>query len=77
MQDMFSGGEGPDPLVQIKEKEIAQRAEDDKARNAIDQQRLALDQQKAQQTNQINLQKLQLQQEKVHQTQQPGGRYAA
>jgi hypothetical protein len=27
MQDKFAGGEGPDPLVQIKEKEIAQRAE--------------------------------------------------
>lgn len=75
MQEQFAGGDGPDPLVQIKEKEIAQRAEDDKARNAIDQQRLALDQQKAQQTNQINLQKLQLQQEKVNQTQQQGGQY--
>jgi hypothetical protein len=75
MQEQFAGGDGPDPLVQIKEKEIAQRAEDDKARNAIDQQRLALDQQKAQQINQINLQKLQLQQEKVNQTQQQGGQY--
>jgi hypothetical protein len=77
MQDKFAGGEGPDPLVQIKEKEIAQRAEADKARIGLDQQRLALDQQKAQQTNQVNQQKLQLQQEKVNQTQQPGGRYAA
>ena len=77
MQEKFAGGEGPDPLVQIKEKEIAQRAEADKARIGLDQQRLALDQQKAQQTNQINQQKLQLQQAKVSQPPQPGGRYAA
>jgi len=77
MQEKFTGGEGPDPLVQIKEKEIAQRAEADKARIGLDQQRLALDQQKAQQTNQINQQKLQLQQAKVSQPPQPGGRYAA
>jgi hypothetical protein len=77
MQETFAGGEGPDPLVQIKEKEIAQRAEADKARIGLDQQRLALDQQKAQQTNQINQQKLLLQQEKVSQPQQPGGQYAA
>jgi hypothetical protein len=77
MQDKFAGGEGPDPLVQIKEKEIAQRAQADQARIGIDQQRLALDQQKAQQTNQINMQKLQLQQQKNNQPQQPGGQYAA
>jgi hypothetical protein len=77
MQDKFTGGEGPDPLVQIKEKEIAQRAQADQARIGIDQQRLALDQQKAQQTNQINMQKLQLQQQKTNQSQQPGGQYAA
>jgi len=77
MQDKFAGGEGPDPLVQIKEKEIAQRAQADQARIGIDQQRLALDQQKAQQTNQLNMQKLQLQQQKINQPQQPGGQYAA
>ena len=77
MQEKFAGGEGPDPLVQIKEKEIAQRAEADKARIGLDQQRLALDQQKAQQTNPINQQKLHLQQAQVSQPPQPGGRYAA
>jgi len=77
MQEKLAGGEGPDPLIQLKEKEIAQRAEADKARIGLDQQRLGLDQQKEQQTNQINLQKLQLQQAKVSQPQQPGGRYAA
>ena len=74
MQEAFAGGEGPDPLVQLKEKEIAQRAQADQARINIDQQRLALDQQKSQETNQINRQKLQLQQAKLN---QPGGQYAA
>jgi hypothetical protein len=74
MQEAFAGGEGPDPLVVLKEKEIAQRGQADQARINIDQQRLALDQQKAQETNQINQQKLQLQQAKIN---QPGGQYAA
>jgi hypothetical protein len=74
MQEALAGGEGPDPLVQLKEKEIAQRAQADQARINIDQQRLGLDQQKAQETNQINRQKLQLQQAKLN---QPGGQYAA
>jgi hypothetical protein len=72
MQEAFAGGEGPDPLVLLKEKEIAQRGQADQARINIDQQRLALDQQKAQETSQINRQKLQLQQAKVN---QPGGQY--
>jgi hypothetical protein len=76
MQESFAGGDGPDPLVQLKEKEIAQRGQADQARIGIDQQRLALDQQKAQETNQINLQKLQLQQAKINQP-QSGGQYAA
>ncbi len=73
MQESFAGGEGPDPLVQLKEKEIAQRGQADQARIGIDQQRLALDQQKQQENMQINRQKLQLQQAKVNQT---GGQYA-
>ena len=74
MQEAFAGGEGPDPLVVLKEKEIAQRGQADQARINIDQQRLALDQQKAQETTQVNRQKLQLQQAKLN---QPGGQYAA
>jgi hypothetical protein len=73
MQESFAGGEGPDPLVQLKEKEIAQRGQNDQAKIGIDQQRLALDQQKQQENLQINRQKLQLQQAKVNQT---GGQYA-
>lgn len=74
MQEEMAGGEGPDPLIKLKETEIQQRAQADQARIGIDQKRLALDEQKAQQTNQINQQKLQLQQAKVN---QPGGQYAA
>ena len=72
MQEAFAGGEGPDPLVVLKEKEIAQRGQADQARINIDQQRLALDQQKAQETTQVNRQKLQLQEAKLN---QPGGQY--
>jgi hypothetical protein len=74
MQEEMAGGEGPDPLIKLKETEIQQRAQADQARIGIDQKRLALDEQKAQQTNQINQQKLQLQQAKIN---QPGGQYAA
>jgi hypothetical protein len=74
MQESFAGGEGPDPLVLLKEKEIAQRGQADQAKIGIDQQRLALDQQKQQENMQINRQKLQLQQAKINQT---GGQYAA
>jgi hypothetical protein len=72
MQEAFAGGEGPDPLVVLKEKEIAQRGQADQARINIDQQRLVLDQQKAQEINQVNRQKLQLQEAKLN---QPGGQY--
>jgi hypothetical protein len=74
MQEEMAGGEGPDPLIKLKETEIQQRAQADQARIGIDQQRLALDQQKQQETTQINRQKLQLQQAKIN---QPGGQYAA
>ena len=77
MQEEMAGGEGPDPLIKLKETEIQQRAQADQARIGIDQKRLALDEQKAQQTNQINQQKLQLQQAKINQPTQPGGQYAA
>jgi hypothetical protein len=72
MQEAFAGGEGPDPLVVLKEKEIAQRGQNDQAKIGIDQQRLAMDQQKQQETLQLNRQKLQLQEAKLN---QPGGQY--
>jgi hypothetical protein len=55
-----------DPLIKLKEQELNQRAQNDRGR-------LALDQQKQQETVQFNQQKLQLQQAKID---QQGGQYA-
>jgi hypothetical protein len=76
MQEEMTGGEGPDPLIKLKEQEIQQRAQADQARIGIDEKRLALDQKKQQETQQLNQQKLLVQQSKNTQP-QPGGRYAA
>jgi hypothetical protein len=69
MQQELSGEgqEGPDPLIKLKETELQQRAQNDQAKNQIDQQRLALDQQKLQDTKMFNQQKLALQEAKVNQ----------
>ena len=64
MQDQFTGG-GEDPIVALKQQELQQRAAADQADNQIDQQRLALDQQRLQQRNQIDQQRLALQAAKV------------
>ena len=78
LQDQLAGGEGPDPLIKLKEAEIQQRAQNDQAKIALDEKKLALDQQKQQTNTQFNQQKLQLQQAKLNPPQQPGGgRYAA
>jgi hypothetical protein len=78
LQDQLAGGEGPDPLIKLKEAEIQQRAQNDQAKIALDEKKLALDQQKQQTNTQFNQQKLQLQQSKLDQPKQPGGgRYAA
>jgi len=78
LQDQLAGGEGPDPLIKLKEAEIQQRAQNDQAKIALDEKKLALDQQKQQTKTQFNQQKLQLQQAKLNPPQQPGGgRYAA
>jgi hypothetical protein len=61
------GEEGPDPLIKLKETELQQRAQNDQAKNQIDQQRLALDQQKLQDNKMFNQQKLALQEAKVNQ----------
>jgi len=69
LQAQLSGQGGPDeedPLIKLKEQELNQRAQNDQAR-------LALDQQKQQETMQLNQQKLQLQQAKID---QQGGQYA-
>jgi hypothetical protein len=69
MQQELSGEgqEGPDPLIKLKETELQQRAQNDQAKNQIDQQRLALDQQKLQDNKMFNQQKLALQEAKVNQ----------
>jgi len=46
IQNTLAGGAGPDPLIELKQQEIQQRAESDKADIQIDQQRLQLDSQK-------------------------------
>jgi hypothetical protein len=60
MQNQLSGGGGEDPLVELKQKEIDQRAAADQARIQIDNKRLSLDQQKLNENTQLNRQKLQL-----------------
>ena len=75
MQDQFTGG-GEDPIVALKQQELQQRAAADQADNQINQQRLALDQQRLQQRNQIDQQRLALQAAKV-QTLPRGGQNAA
>lgn len=69
MQDKLSGGGGEDPLVELKQKEIDQRAAADQARIQVDNKRLALDQQKLNETTQLNRQKLQLMASKQNQPQ--------
>jgi hypothetical protein len=50
LQDQLSGAnqQPPDPLVELKKQELAQSAQRDQARNQIDTQKLALDQQQEQ-----------------------------
>ena len=76
MQDQLMGGGGEDPIVALKKQELQQRAQADQADNQIDQQRLALDQQRLQQRNQIDQQRLALQAAKV-QTPAQGAQNAA
>jgi hypothetical protein len=66
-QELAGGDEGPDPLIKLKETELQQRAQNDQAKNQIEQQRLAMDQQKLQDTKMFNQQKLALQSAKVGQ----------
>ena len=60
-------GEGgqPDPLIALKQQDLELRAKQDQAENQVDQARLALDQQKAQQNAQLGAQRIQSQEEIV------------
>lgn len=64
LQTQLQGEPGKDPLVELKEKEIAQRAQADQAKIQIDQQRLGFDQQREQNDMQIDMAKLQQNQQK-------------
>ena len=51
MQNQLSGEQG-DPLIQLKEQELKQRAENDEKKLALEQQKLTIDQQKVAQNSQ-------------------------
>ncbi len=48
-------GEGPDPVVQLKEAEIQQRAQSDQARLQLDAAKLQVEQQKAAEVQRANM----------------------
>jgi len=53
LSTQISGGGQPDPLIALKQQDLELRAKQDAAENQIDQARLALDQQKAQNNAQL------------------------
>jgi hypothetical protein len=61
MQNSLAGGGGPDPIIQLKEAEIQQRAQADQANNQIAEKRLQLDSTKIQQAGQANQARIQSQ----------------
>jgi hypothetical protein len=61
MQNQLAGGGGPDPIVALKEAEIAQRAQADQADQQIARERLQLDNAKIQQNAQANQARIQSQ----------------
>jgi hypothetical protein len=60
-QLMGNQGQGPDPLVLLKEKELQIRAQDDQAQQQIDRQRLLVEQQRTQANQQANQARIQSQ----------------
>jgi hypothetical protein len=67
LQQQLSGEGGPaeDPLIKLKEQEINQRAQNDQAQIGINQQKLALDQQKQQDNLQIDRERLAMQASRI------------
>ena len=62
MQDQLAGGgEQPDPVVMLKQQELQMRAANDQMDNQIDQQRIAIEQQKAQEQARANQARIQSQ----------------
>ena len=60
-QLMGNQGQGPDPLVLLKEKELQIRAQDDQVQQQIDRQRLLVEQQRTQANQQANQARIQSQ----------------
>jgi hypothetical protein len=63
LQTQLMGPPQDDPLVKLKEQEIAQNAQNDQAKLQMDQQRIGLDQQKEQNDVQFDSARLALQQQ--------------
>ena len=65
LSSQISGGGEPDPLIALKQQDLEIRAQRDAADAQIDQARLALDQQKAQNTAELGAARIQSQEEIV------------
>lgn len=65
LSNQISGGGEPDPLIALKQQDLEIRAQRDAADAQIDQARLALDQQKAQNTAELGAARIQSQEEIV------------
>tara|TARA_R110000803_G_scaffold2565_3_gene8757 strand:- start:2083 stop:4509 length:2427 start_codon:yes stop_codon:yes gene_type:complete len=65
LSNEISGGGAPDPLIELKQKEMEIRSQRDAADNKIDQDRLSLDTQKAQSSAQLGAERIQSQQDIV------------
>ena len=61
----ISGGGQPDPLIALKQQDLELRAQRDAAENQIDQARLSLDREKAENTAQLGAARIQSQEEIV------------
>tara|TARA_R100000544_G_C2226805_1_gene61340 strand:+ start:260 stop:2686 length:2427 start_codon:yes stop_codon:yes gene_type:complete len=61
LSGQISGGGEPDPLIALKQQDLELRAQQDAAENQIDQARLSLDQQKAQNNAQLGADRIQSQ----------------
>jgi hypothetical protein len=57
-EQLSGGGEQPDPIVELKKQELAQRAQNDQQKLALEAQSLQLDRQKTQQNAQIAQERL-------------------
>ena len=61
LSGQISGGGEPDPLIALKQQDLELRAQQDAAENQMDQARLSLDQQKAQNNAQLGADRIESQ----------------